>query len=84
MKRTIVVLGLILAVIIPGAHAVSARQQRPTPTVSYVVRSGDTLWRIAGASLPGDRRKGVYRIMELNHLESALVFPGQTIRLPQR
>jgi LysM repeat protein len=82
MKQFLIVTGLVIAALIPGARAVSARQERPTPVETVLVQPGDTLWRIAGANLPGDRREGVYRIMELNHLDSSVVVPGQRLKLP--
>lgn len=71
------------AILIPGIRAVSARQERPAPTVRYVVRPGETLWGIAGRiSDSGDTRKAVYLLIELNHLRSPAVLAGQVIRLP--
>jgi len=81
IKQMMIVSGLVLAVLIPGAHAVSARQQHPSPTRIVFVRSGDTLWNIA-ASYPGDRREVVYRIMQLNHLHEASLRSGQRLLLP--
>ena len=84
MKQFLIVVGLVVAALVPGAHAVSARQGHPTPLRTVVVYPGDTLWGIAGANLDGDRREGVYQIMELNHLRSSNVVPGQKLKLPAR
>jgi nucleoid-associated protein YgaU len=48
-----------------------------------VVRSGDTLWSIAG-SVAGDQdiRAFVDAIIELNDLQDVTVQPGQVLRLP--
>lgn len=84
MKQLMIVAGLVIAALIPGAHAVSARQDHPTPLRTVVVETGDTLWGIAGANLDGDRREGVYEIMKLNALRSPNVIPGQKLKLPSR
>jgi nucleoid-associated protein YgaU len=50
---------------------------------SVVVRSGDTLWSIAG-SVAGDQdvRAVVDAILELNDLSDVTLQPGQVLRLP--
>ncbi|WP_158587994.1 LysM peptidoglycan-binding domain-containing protein [Actinomadura logoneensis] len=77
-----------------GAGALAARagsgdhRDHPVPdgrkVVPVVVRSGDTLWGIAGRADPAaDPRREVARIQELNGLpEGALVQPGQRLRVP--
>jgi LysM repeat protein len=85
MRRFLVILATLATILGLGAHAVSAGQKHPTPVHRYMVRPGDTLWGIAGAAgLAGDRRETVYRVMELNHLGSASLQPGQRILLPSR
>jgi len=83
MKKGITALGLAVAMLIPGSRMVTALQERPEPTEQYVVRSGDTLWAIAGRVDPeADRRAVVYRLMELNEMETPTLLPGQTLELP--
>jgi Tfp pilus assembly protein FimV len=51
---------------------------------TYVVRPGDTLWRIA-AGLVGarqDPRPMITRLVRLNHVEDGVIVPGQRLRLP--
>ena len=48
----------------------------------YRVEPGDTLWSIAVTHLAGDPREGVWRIQEVNELESATIVPGQRLTLP--
>ncbi|HEX9775004.1 MAG TPA: LysM peptidoglycan-binding domain-containing protein [Actinomycetota bacterium] len=82
--RKLITVGLLVTVLLGiGATTVGARQDHPAPTVSYVVQAGDTIWGIAG-SVGGseDRRAVVDRIIALNELSSALVFPGQELQLP--
>ena len=60
-----------------GAHA----GERPR---TYTVRSGDTLWAIAGRFDPdgGDPRSFVYEISERNGLDGADIRPGQVLAIP--
>lgn len=57
----------------------------PSPTMSYDVEPGDTLWQIASElTEPGDDiRVMVGTIKELSGIDSATIFPGQTLQLPQ-
>jgi nucleoid-associated protein YgaU len=83
IRRVGVILLLAGAILVPGIRAVSARQERPAPTVRYVVRPGDTLWRIAGrVAEDGNTRKAVHELLELNRMHSPVVFAGQVMRLP--
>lgn len=85
MRRIIMTILAAAALLVPGIRAVSAVQQRPTPTVPHAVVTGDTLWGIARERWPEeDPRKGVHLLLELNHLRSPSLIPGQTIQLPAR
>jgi nucleoid-associated protein YgaU len=53
-----------------------------SPERLYVVRSGDTLWSIAERSYGGDPREGVWRLSRRNHLDGALIRPGQRLVVP--
>jgi nucleoid-associated protein YgaU len=48
----------------------------------YRVRQGDTLWSIAAARYHGDPRLAVWRVQRENRLGSAVLRPGQVLRLP--
>lgn len=54
------------------------------PTVSYVVRSGDTLWELAAAHTPpaGDVRRTVALIQAANGMASAFITAGEEIEIP--
>ena len=50
---------------------------------SYVVKSGDTLWSIAGHYYSGDGREGVWELERRNNLgDSETLVPGQRLLLP--
>ncbi len=51
---------------------------------TVVVKEGDTLWSIAQAQLDRgkDPRKLIYQIRAVNHLESAMVKPGELLQVP--
>jgi hypothetical protein len=59
---------------------------RPTggagPETVYVVEPGDTLWAIAASRYAGDPRDAVWRIKDMNGLESSALAPGMRLRLP--
>jgi LysM repeat protein len=76
---------IVAASLIVGAHAVSAGQSHATVSISYQVKSGDTLWTIASTLEPGkDRREVVYDLIQANHLGSPAIVPGQTLHLTPR
>ncbi|MDH4309459.1 MAG: LysM peptidoglycan-binding domain-containing protein [Acidimicrobiia bacterium] len=56
----------------------------PTITMEHRVRSGDTLWDIAGGIVgPGeDVRDVVAMIRDINGLTSSQLMPGQMLRVP--
>jgi LysM repeat protein len=62
----------------------AAGADRPEPARFTVVRSGDTLWSIAeGVVGPqGDPRPVVQQLIDVNGLSSALIRPGERLRLP--
>ncbi|MCR4427398.1 MAG: LysM peptidoglycan-binding domain-containing protein [Firmicutes bacterium] len=57
----------------------------PEPAgVQVAVRSGDTLWSIA-RKFSGDGRdlrRAVYRIRQVNNLDTPIIHPGQLILIP--
>lgn len=71
----LVLVGL-LALTIPRPSSGAADEAR------YVVRPGDTLWRLATEHFGGDPREGVWRITERNRLTGASLQPGMILYLP--
>ncbi len=68
--------------LLAGTAVGSTGAERPAHRI-YVVRSGDTVWdlavRVAGS---GDPRPVVDRLIQLNSLHDAAVYPGQHLVLP--
>jgi LysM repeat protein len=48
----------------------------------YVVKPGDTLWRIAASRYAGDTREGVWKLQRSNHLAGVTLTPGQKLTVP--
>jgi len=47
------------------------------------VNHGDTLWEIAGKYRGGTEiREYIYKIKKMNNLDSAVIYAGQTLKLP--
>jgi LysM repeat protein len=69
-----------------GARPDASGPLRTAPVASrtYVVRPGDTLWRIA-AGLVGSRddpRPMIAVLIQLNRVDDGVIVPGQRLRLP--
>ena len=50
---------------------------------TYIVKSGDTLWRIADKYCPDivDKREWIAEVQELNNLHSSVLHPGQSLKV---
>ena len=61
-------------------------EQGAIEVVNYTVRPGDTLWSYAQDITPtgSDVSQRVDEIMQLNHLDSPMLHPGQVIVVPER
>jgi nucleoid-associated protein YgaU len=80
------IFGALAFLLIAHAGSSSATGSGPTGSLrsasSVTVHDGDTLWEIANRVEPGDDPRAVVdRIRSLNHLDSAALQAGQTLRL---
>jgi nucleoid-associated protein YgaU len=84
-RGRVALVGCILAatMALVGTRAASGAD-RPEPVRTTVVRSGDTLWSIAErvVGTQGDPRPVVQQLIDVNGMSSALIVPGQRLRLP--
>jgi hypothetical protein len=84
LLRTFSVVAIVSMAIVLGSRASADGPSAPAPTDTYTVASGETLWEIASAlSTPGESTQSVVNdILELNHMDSATIHPGDQILLP--
>jgi LysM repeat protein len=74
---------LVLVLVVAVAWAVVARASTAAgPDRVYTVRSGDTLWSIAGDRYGGDPRSGVWKIEQRNGVAGGTIRVGQRLVLP--
>jgi len=83
MRRLVIALTLVAALLGLGASAVKAGQQGPSkPVWSHVVAPGETLWDLSRSAAPSkDPRETVDRLIEANHLRGPIIVPGQRLVL---
>lgn len=79
----VIISTMIVALALLLASSVMAAGPEPS-TVDYRVRSGDTLWSIAGhVATPGsDLRSIVAEIKGMNGLDTSIIIPGQALVVP--
>jgi LysM repeat protein len=88
LKTTVLFMIAFILCISVGLKVMAANfgenQNRPA-YVEVMVKSGDSLWMLTKTYYQGneDIRKIIFRIKEINKLESAEIFPGQLIKIPQ-
>lgn len=81
-RALVIISTIIVALVLLLASSVMAAGPEPD-TVTYRVRSGDTLWTIASdLEIGGDVRGVVSEIREINGLDGSLIIPGQWLELP--
>jgi hypothetical protein len=86
-KRFFIFLLLLVTVSFWVGGYVNAEDSDISASTAYVdveVRSGDTLWRIAGAynSEDKDIRQFIYEISEINDIKGGYIYPGDIIKIP--
>lgn len=86
MRKLLIMVALIAALLVPGIARVGARTSRSAPMrLVHVVEPGETLWGIARKLEPGtDARRTVDRLVKANRLGRGAVRPGQPLYLPAR
>jgi len=85
MKMALLILStIILAVFITGIVMAQDMNSNEVNYVQVIVKEGDTLWNIAKPFYNGknDFREFIDDIRELNNLEQAIIYPGQTLNIP--
>jgi len=74
---------LVLAALLVVVTGRLAYGSGPVPSDTVVVAAGDTVWSIAAARYRGDPRPHVEAILQVNHLSSPLLTPGQSLLIPR-
>ena len=79
----LVLLMFLLFFILMAFYYTAARSQGQALGREVTVEKGDTLWDLALRYYPHtDPRKGIAQIKNLNNLDTAIIYPGQQLRLP--
>lgn len=89
-RKFISFLAIILTIIIVSTTILLTRDNKVYSSIykeNYIsmnIKEGDTLWNIAINHMPKgyDVRKMVFEIIELNNIENASIYPGDSIKLP--
>jgi LysM repeat protein len=74
---------LVLATLLVVATGRLAYGIGPVVSDTVVVAPGDTVWSIATSHYGGDPRPHVEAILQVNHLSSPLLTPGQSLMIPR-
>lgn len=93
MKKAVTMAGIFIVFLVgftgflkqTSASASAVETKLPNGYVSYVVRSGDSLWSIAQENIPVGREDVSDFIDELKHvnkLQSDYIYEGQLIAVP--
>ena len=83
MLRRFVAFGIIFALI--GSFLVLAFSDTPVTTITVAtVGAGESLWDMSEDYIGSnsDPREWIFQVIELNNLNSATIFPGQTLIVP--
>lgn len=74
----------ILIFLLVGLFNISvAKSNKEAETINYTISQGQTLWSIAREYTPNNKdiRDTIHEIRELNNLEDATIYEGQTIQI---
>ena len=64
-----------------GRYTKTDTQLSRAVTETVTVESGDSLWSIAEQYAEGDIREYVSKLKRINDLDSAIIYPGQEIKV---
>lgn len=86
-KKKLLAATLALIILLIPFYIYKKANSQNANKINYIyvtVESGDTLWKIAKKHKTDnqDIRKLVYEIRKANNLESLIIYPGQTIKVP--
>ena len=74
---------LVCGVAMAAGSGATTEIGKPAPTDTVVVGSGDTMWDIASARAgDGDTQAMIDKILDLNHLDSVALMPGEQLVVP--
>jgi nucleoid-associated protein YgaU len=85
-RRIRIILGVLALTLLLGLawNSLAMAQAEPPLVYKVVVKPGETLWSIAADYCQGeDPRPLIYAIRKTNQLDSADIFPGQVIVIPE-
>jgi hypothetical protein len=84
LLRTFLFVALVISAVVVGSKAVADGPDVPTPSDTYTVAAGETLWGIAfSLAGPGESTRSVVnQILELNDMQSATIDAGDQILVP--
>ena len=79
-----IVIAIALAITNIGSKLIGTDKTAAQDGIEVIVTSGDTLWTIASEYKPAgkDIRKFIHEISEINRIENASIFCGQTLTIP--
>jgi nucleoid-associated protein YgaU len=79
----LILTGVVLLALLLAALGAARPTSGAAPETRYVVKPGDTLWQIADARYASDPREAIWQIVRRNHLDGAVIVPGQVLTLPR-
>lgn len=88
-KKQLRVIPLLLAIsVFFSISAIALGSNNLTGNIEYqliTVEKNDTLWSLVEKHHPdydGKKQKAIYQIKKINHLDSAMLYAGQELKMP--